>query len=239
VSALLRAEFRKLVTTRSALWLLLGAVGLAIAAVTVVSGQEPEELRRPLVEHQFWFLQTFVKLFMVVLGIRMITDEFRFGTIVPTVVSSRDRLRVLGAKTILAAGVGLVTGLITQAVLLGSVKVFLSWKGVELTLGDRGVPAILGSAGVLIIWAVMGVAVGSFVRNQVGAIVGAFVWLMALEDVVRTQVGDLGGYLPGQAGLSLALSTTDRTAVIGGLVLLGWTAAMWVAGAFVMKTRDI
>jgi ABC-2 type transport system permease protein len=239
VTALLKAEIRKLTTTRSALWLLVGSQILTIAAATTMSGQEAAELRRPFTEHQFFFLQTYVKLFVVVLGIRIVTDEFRFGTIVPTIVTARNRLRVLAAKTIIATGIGLVVGVLTQAVLFGTVKVFLASKGVELVLGDRGVPAIAGSVIAIPIWALMGVAVGAVFRSQVAAVVTATVWLLGIEDVIRTPLGDVGGYLPGQAGYSLALSPTDRVAVIGGLALLGWTAAMWISGAVITQTRDI
>ena len=239
MTALLKAELRKLTSTRSAAWLILGSLVLTIAAATTMSGQEIEQLRRPYTQHQFFFLQTYVKLFVIVLAIRIVTDEFRFGTIVPTLVTARDRLRVLLAKTIVAGGFGLAVGILTQALLFGVVKAFLSSKGVELDLGDRGFPAIAGSAIAIPLWAVMGVAVGALLRSQVAAIVAALVWLLGAEDVIRTQLGDIGGYLPGQSGFSLALSPTDRAALTGGLLLLGWTAAVWIAGAVVMKTKDI
>ncbi len=80
----------------------------------------------------------------------------------------------------------------------------------------------------------IGLGVGTVVRSQVAATVGGLVWLMALEDGVKGWLGDLGGYLPGQAGLAIAMGLPGRGAAIAGA-----TVAAYAAAAFAMSRVTI
>jgi hypothetical protein len=89
------------------------------------------------------------------------------------------------------------------------------------------------------LWAVIGVGIGAIVRNQVVAIVGVFVWLMALEEMLRTRLGDLASYLPGQAGFGLSLAFTTKIALFGAAVMLGYAVIGTAVGVFATKRRDV
>jgi ABC-2 type transport system permease protein len=235
----LRSEVTKLRSTRSVYWVALAAVGMALMAVTAVSGQSAEELARPLWEQQFWFLGTFTKLLIVVVGIRIVTDEYRFGTILPTFVYEPRRWKVVVAKAIVGMGAGLIIAVIAQAALIAGGLIMFSLTGNELVIDDRGIQAIAGSVLAGVLWGGVGVAIGAIVRNQVAAIVGSFVWLMALEEIVAGRLGDLADYLPGSAGFGLVLAAPDGGALWSALVLAGYAIVGTAAGTWVTAGRDV
>jgi hypothetical protein len=214
-------------------------MGLVVMAVLSVSGQPASEVAKPLDEQQFYFLSTFVKLLIVVVGIRIVTDEYRFGTVMPTFTVSPRRSRVVLAKAIVAAGAGLTIALISQVTLLGTAFGLFSMNGNELVIGADGIRSLAGSVLAGGLWAVIGVGIGAIVRNQVAAIVGVFVWLMALEEMIRGRLGDLASYLPGQAGFGLALAFTTKIALFGAAVMLGYAVIGTVGGVLATKRRDV
>jgi hypothetical protein len=77
------------------------------------------------------------------------------------------------------------------------------------------------------------------VRNQVAAIVGSFVWLMALEEIVAGRLGDLADYLPSSAGFGLVLAAPDGGALWSALVLAGHAIVGTAVGAWVTAGRDV
>ena len=239
MKAQLVSEIRKLATTRTIYWFVVGAVGLMVMSVLSVSGQFGPETTRPLQEQQFFFLGTFVKLLIVVVGIRMMTDEYRFGTVVPTFTQSPRRTRVVAAKVIVGAGTGVAIAGIAMAALVGTALVSFAMNGATLEIGEAGVRAIVGGILAGGMWAVIGVGIGAIVRNQVAAIVGTFVWLMAIEEIIRPKLGDLGSYLPGQGGFMLALGQRPSWMWIGLATMLGYALVVSLGGILVSAHRDI
>ena len=75
-------------------------------------------------------------------------------------------------------------------------------------------------------------------RSQIAATVGGLVWMMALEDGVRGWLGDLGGFLPGQAGLALSVGSGPRLLAVAGVTLAAY-AAVATAGALAAARRDV
>ena len=236
--AQIKSETRKLVTTRTPLYLLLGAVVLSVMAALVVDQQNAAAFAFPLERQQFMFLGTFVKLIALVLGIRIVTDEHRYGTMMPTASVTPRRARVVAAKSMVAGAAGLVLGVIAQTVLLGAASFLFANAGHDLVLTDAP-QAVVGGVLATGLWALLGVGIGLVVRGQVGAIVGSFVWLMGLEETVRSQLGDLAAYLPGQGGLRLSLAP-DVAAVGSGALTLGLYALVALgAGLLLFRRRDV
>lgn len=239
MKAQLISEVRKLASTRTVLWFVLGAIGLMIMSVLSVSGQFGPATERPLQEQQFFFLGTFVKLLIVVVGIRMMTDEYRFGTVVPTFTHSPRRSRVVAAKAIVGAVTGVLIAAIAMAILVGSALAFFAMNDATLEIGTAGIRAMVGGVMAGGLWAVIGVGIGAIVRNQVVAIVGTFVWLMAIEEIIRPKLGDLGNFLPGQGGFALALGQRPSWMWIGLATMLGYAMAASVGAVVVSRRSDI
>ena len=241
---LIKAEVRKLLTTRTAYGLLIGMLILAGPGIFMAGGTGVAELSRPL-QDQVWFFVAagFTRLLVVVLGIRSVTDEYGYGTIVPSLLVSPDRRRLLAAKAITAGVAGLVFTLLAEALMVAVAAGVVAARGAELTITPMTIRALTGMALAGFLWAVIGVAIGAIVRRQIPAIVGSLLWLMpggGLEAVIGDQLGTrVGSYLPGDQGMALALAVDPRGLWWGALVLTCYAAVLMVAGAFLMRRRDV
>ncbi len=240
MSALLRAEFRKLWTVRTTYWLLIGIVAVQLLAV-FTGGEAAVEAGKPLREQQSVFFGAFLgRLFVLVLAIRAVTDEFRFGTIVPSLLVSPNRYKLIAAKAIALTIAGLVFAAVAEAALMASAYLKLRSEGAELVLGDGAIRSLAGTVAAGGVWALLGVGIGAVVKHQLIAVVGSIAWLISpLEDAVASRWPDVGEYLPGKAGLELALAPTPRALWLGALVLGAWALAAAVAGSSLTSRRDI
>lgn len=243
MKSLIKAETRKLLTTRTAYGLLAGMVLLAGPGIILAGQNSISELSKPL-EDQVWFFIAagFTRLLVVVLGIRAVTDEFRHGTIVPSALASPARSRLLMAKAITAGATGLLFTVIAEAVMVAFAAFYITANGAELAITSDTARALFGTGLAGLLWAMVGVAIGAILRHQIPAIVGSLLWLMpgsGLEEMVGNQLGTLGGYLPGNQGLALALAPTGRVVWMSALVLAAYAGALMTAGTLVMRSRDI
>src|SRR5688500_15154348 len=157
MKALLRSEFLKLRTTRTVYYLLAGIV--AISVITVLDpNHTAATFRKPFSEQTFvLFTSMLSRLLIFVLGIRLMTDEFRHGTVVSTFLASPSRGRGLGAKGIVAGGAGVIAGAIAWFAMTGAASIIASTEGASLVLDSAawatlGTMAAAGGA-----WGILGV----------------------------------------------------------------------------------
>jgi ABC-type transport system involved in multi-copper enzyme maturation permease subunit len=240
--SLIKAETRKLLTTRTAYGVLVAMLFLSGPGILLAGETSVAELSKPLQE-QIWFFVAagFTRLLVVVLGIRSVTDEFRHGTIVPSVLATPARHRLMTAKAITVGTAGLVFTVLAEVVMVGFAAVFIPSKGAELTVASETVGALLGMAAAGMLWGIIGVAIGALVRHQIPAIVGSLLWLLpggGIEELIRGRLGALGDYLPGNGGLALALGDSATAWLAGGILAL-YALVLMVAGSTVMRSRDI
>jgi ABC-type transport system involved in multi-copper enzyme maturation permease subunit len=238
------SEIRKLTTTRSIYAMLAGLiviVGLGVVATTT-DGQ-PGSLLAPL-EHQV-FLHvslTIAPLFGLLLGLRSFTDEFRYGSIVPTLLASPVRRRVLGAKLIATAGGGVALSFAAMAISIGVGVPILVIKGFDVAWSTGAMAEIVGRLVVAtVLWTAIGVGLGLAVKHQVAAIAGTLVWLLAAEGILSGLVPDVAKYFPGAAGFAtVGINSAELLTPALGAMLLGAYALVAVTtGAVLMQRRDI
>lgn len=240
MKSLVKTEFMKLVTTRTALWLLVGAVAFSVFAVIAPGENVVAEFSKPLHEQQFVFIVgMLMRIFLLVLGIRAVTDEFRHGTITPSLLVAPRRRRFVGAKVIALASAGLVIAAVAGVVLIGTALSVAAMNGTALNLGTGDWPVFGGMLLSGALWPIIGVGVGLIVRSQVAAIVGGLVWLMAIEQMVQGRIGRFGGLLPGEAGFGLFLSGSGRVLLAAALTLAVYALVAAGAGALVLSRRDV
>jgi ABC-2 type transport system permease protein len=238
--SLIKAELLKLRTIRTPFGLLAGSVGISILAVVAPGENAIQEFGRSLHEQQWMFFVGFLtRIFLLVLGIRAITDEFRYGTITPTLLTVPQRTRVVGAKLIAVAGAGLAITVAVLAAMTATASVVAALNDVSAPAFWDSWPTYAGLAAVGLIWPIIGLGIGLIVRAQVAAIVGGILWLMAIEDVVRSRLGDIGDYLPGNAGLGAALAPTTRVLLVSALTLMAYGGAAAVGGALRLRRQDV
>ncbi|MFV0319719.1 MAG: ABC transporter permease [Microbacterium sp.] len=196
--------------------------------------------------------------FPLLIGTLMVTTEFRHKTLTPTFLATPRRGTVLWAKVIIGIVVGALFAVLSLIATVGPGAAFLAGFGIETGLGSSDTWAMFGRIGLaLILWTIVGLGVGSLVRNQVAAIVIVLAFTQFIEPVARVAanfVDGLGGvtnYLPGAASDALVgfsiFSTVGGTGGaatpvewwVGGLVLAGYAAVLLVLGQLFSWRRDV
>ena len=222
---MLRGEFRKWATTRANLGLVAGAAAVsALSAFSTITSADPRSLSDALHSQPLFVLASInIGLFALILGVRSFTDEFRHGTIAWTVLSVRDRWRVIAAKAAISALAALAMALVAQLVMVVVALLSATAKGATLGLETSDALAMVGLAVAAAAWAALGVMVGGMVRHQVPAVVGSLIWVLVVENLASGFLGDAGRFLPGQAAHALA------NAPIGADLLPAWAAATVLA----------
>jgi ABC-2 type transport system permease protein len=239
----IRAELRKLTTTRTTLGLLAGVVALvAVAAIGTVHDTSVAELSGPLHSRVFLNVLPFVlPVFVLALGIRAFAEEFHHGSIVPTFLATPGRRRVLMAKLAAIAVATTVLVLAAYATAVGLGLALAVGKGATISMAAAPLAASVGRLlAVSLLWGAIGVGVGSTVKHQVAAVAGALVWLFVGEQLVGGLAAGVARYLPSHASLGAFGTDPGLLApVAGGLVLAAWAAVALVAGDTAMQRRDI
>ncbi len=245
MSALLRSELLKLLTTRTT-WVLLG-VALAIVAGSLIiilalldgGGTVNDEDLGDL-----FSLTSIADLLVLSLGIVAAAGEFRHGTVTAGFLITPSRWPVVVAKAIAYALVGLAYAVATLVVVLVVALPWLAAKDVTLELGGAAwVQPVAGRLLYAALTAALGVGLGTLFRNQAAALVTALVALLAIEPALSAVSDGIGTY--GPSGASLALfgapeAFGDVLPFWAGALLYAGYAAMFVgAGIALTLRRDV
>ena len=234
----IRSELLKLGTTRATWGIVIGAVALNIAAFLAPGENVLQELSKPFHEQQSTFFIGFLmRVLLLVLGIRAITDEWRHGTLTPSLLVLPRRARFIITKTASTALFGLGTAALSTAAMVGTAYVVAAMKNV--TLGPIEATTIVGLIASGALWAAIGVGLGAILKSQLLATVSGLVWLMAVDDMLRERLGELAQFLPGQAGLALAIAPDTRFLLRAVVTLLVYAAVGLAAGLWLTNRRDV
>jgi ABC-2 type transport system permease protein len=250
MTALVRAEWTKLFTTRVWIGLLIGACLLVTAfsifftafagdpesGIPAVGTEQYEELALATAAN--------VTVIFLILGIIGMTQEYRHRTATPTFLTTPRRGRVVVAKLLAYGLVAIPVALVVLAVDVVVVLIYAGARGDAPSLAGDNLRTLGLSGLVLVAFAVIGVGVGALLRNQVGAIVGALVYLYVVEPIVSSIGAIQGAYkwLPGGAVQAL---TSDFQAPDllqpwqGGLLLLGYGLLAALLGTLLAVRRDV
>ncbi|GLX01701.1 ABC transporter permease [Microtetraspora sp. NBRC 16547] len=256
---LVRAELLKLTTTR--LWwvmllVTLFLIGVNLAVFIGFAGNPQGGL--PALDTPEWGQLALSagssgKIFVMILGVVMLTSEYRYQTITGTFLTTPQRGRVIAAKLL----AGLIVGaLFALAVLIFTALIVIPTvliAGGELSLTELRVPQIgLGTVASLALYAILGIALGALVRNQIAGIVGAVAWAYVIESVFLAipALQVVGKWFPGgaaQALMNIDVNTgmntgmgTDMLPPWGGaIVLVGYAVVFAVVASATTVRRDI
>lgn len=248
--SLVASELVKLRTVRTPYVLLLvsALISGAAAAALVGSGSLSDDPDRALSLAQ---AAGFGSLFVAVVGILIVTNEYRHGTIMTTFLGEPRRVRVLLAKLAAAALVGLAFAI---AVLVVAAAVAVPWleaRDESIGFDGQALEAVGRVLLAFVLTAVVGAAVGAIVHSQVGAIVGYFVWIFVIESIVTglsgwllTDFGEpdpISKFLPGSALGGIIGGEGSEFLLRGGtaaLLALAYAVGLSALGALSMTRRD-
>jgi ABC-2 type transport system permease protein len=254
MTALVRAEWTKLFSTRVWWGLLVGACVMAggfAALFTALAGQENPNgqpgipaVGSSAYEELALSVAANASVLLLILGIIGMTQEYRHRTATPTFLTTPRRGRVVVAKLLAYALVAIPFALLVVAVDLVVVLLYAGARGDAPSLDGDNLRTLASGGLVLVIFTVIGVGVGALLRNQVGAIVGALVYLYVVEPIIAN-VGVLQPaykWLPGGAVQAI---TSDFQAPDllepwqGGLLLLAYGLVAAALGTVLAVRRDV
>jgi ABC-2 type transport system permease protein len=237
----LRSEWIKAFTTRTS-WAMIGIgllvealyAGLYVGLVPLDSIAEPTSVMGGT---------GLMLVLTLVLGVLLITAEFRHGTTSSTFLASPRRYPLLAAKLGVSLAVGLIAGLCFDIVNGGLALPLLDGREGHLPPSAEIFHVYLGVTLSFALICAFGMGVGAIVRNQVGAIIAAIASLFILSPLPELLPGSIGDYFPAQALGSLHGSRSaleeGLSQVAGGLVLAAWVLAMIAIGTLLICNRDV
>ena len=261
MTGLVRSELRKISSTRLWWGLLLGAVlftAISSIAVAATAGSPPGPGQPPSpgldtdvairsIYAGAIFSGTYI--FALILGITGMTGEYRYQTITPTFLVTPRRARVVVAKMIAHVLVGAGYAVVTAIVALVAGAITITIRDADLGLdADRLWSSIALAILAVALWTLLGIGVGTLLRNQVVAVLVAVFITFLIEPLATflLSAADLDEYvkwLPTNA--SAALTSPGDSFLdyldwwVGGLVLVGYAAVLAGLGLRLSVRRDI
>ncbi|WP_433529740.1 ABC transporter permease [Micromonospora sp. CA-263727] len=270
MSKLVRSELLKIRTTSTWWWLAIGAfLSIAMAfpfnawmfdtavggsgediGVTGDAASAPAQAANLYTSGQYLGL-----MFVMLIGILMVTNEFFHQTATTTFLATPRRTRVIVSKLVAAGLLGFSFWLFTTLVDLGAGAIFLTLNDHGTLLGEWEVQrALLLNLMAYAIWTVLGVGIGTLITNQLGAVITASVLYLIGTQVVGLLFFLLANWLDNMAVLkwqviwpaaaSTIMITPGENEMypvwwVGALVLVGYALVSGITGVLITRRRDI
>jgi ABC-2 type transport system permease protein len=245
MSDLVAAEWLKLRTTRLLYGMAPAAVLLSFVAVTgAVLTTDRADIPLASAEglDRVLSLSGTGALVVLLAGILVSAGEYRHGTAPDTFLTTPRRHWVAGAKLAVGAAIGLAAGVITAAACVAAATALFAAKGASFPFDDQDVWLTLaGTLTYTTLFAVLGVALGTLIRNQVLAVAVALAWIGIVEHLLIALAPSIGRWLPAAAGQAIVRTPIDDLlSPLGGVAVLGaYTVAIGVLGVRFAVTRDV
>ena len=236
MTALITGELIKTVTTRTLFGYAVIGVALAVGNVLILTLSE-DLVTVADKQEAIAGLPVMLLLF----GLVGTAGEYRHQTAAPAVLAAgRGRAQVLLARAGAYALVGLAVGALTAAVSLAlGLPLLGNEPGPGVGSGEI-TSVVTGSSVGAALCAIMGVAAGALVRNQVVGVVGALILMFVVTPLLNIVNETALEYSPFGAAVALA-GDPGASVSWGGAALLvaAWTAGVLVAAILAEQRRDL
>ena len=238
----IRSELRKLLTVRSLYVLIL----ISVLFVALFAGYAEGYKAAPLSLLDPGKLSTEttnaiggMAVFGALAVVLLVTNEYRYNTILYTLTSSRSRLKVLFAKIVVATGFALLFTLF-----IGALSPVLNIVGMRLG-HHQAVHQVFYYKDLL--WhclfygwayAMLGLFMAFIIRNQIGAIVALFLVPSTLENILMLVLKHNAVYLPFKALGNVLVQSPDLRPTKAAAVVAAYLVAGWIVAAVLFVRRD-
>ena len=113
--AQIRAELLKIRSTRTTIALILAMIALTLL-ITLLTGllTHPGGLATTEDQRQLLSVSSLAGVFAALAGVLLVTSEYRFGTIRPTILFNPERSHVMTAKIVAGALAGIAFGVLAE-----------------------------------------------------------------------------------------------------------------------------
>jgi ABC-2 type transport system permease protein len=238
MTALVRGELIKTVTTRTVF--AYAALGAALAVANVLILTLSGDLAT--VEDKKGAIAG-LPMLLILFGLVGAAGEYRHRTAAPAALATGGRRgRLLLARAGANAMTGLVLGALAAAVALAlGLPLLRGEPGPGLSSGEVAAVAA-GSVVGAGLCAIMGVAIGALVRNQVVGVVGSLLLMFIAMPLLNAVDETAAALSPFGAAVILAGDPAAGDTLSwgeGGLVLTAWTVPLLIAAIVVELRRDL
>jgi ABC-2 type transport system permease protein len=243
VIAQIRAELLKLRSTRTTIGLILGMIAL-ILLFTVLTGllTHPSGLAGKEDQRQLLSPGSLAGVFSALAGVLLVSNEYRYGTIRPTILFNPARSHVVIAKVAAGALAGIAFGVLGEAIGWATGYAILDARGITavLTSGDIMLLTLGGLAGA-VLWGAIGVGVGALIHNQVGGVITLLAWGLVVDNLLFSLVPSVGRFTPTRASDALMGLRVHHLVSpgAGAITLIAWACALGAAGIALSVRHDI
>jgi ABC-2 type transport system permease protein len=180
-------------------------------------------------------------IFTLILGILVVTWDYRHGTITQTFLASPRRERVVAAKLATTVVLSALLLLVAMALALFVAKI---WLGDQFSLTEENWEQARRIVAAGVLWGILGLGLGATLQTQVGALISALIWFLVVEFILvglGSRIWNIGHYLPGQA-LSKFASVAEPehlTRTEAGLLAVAYAIGLAALGTLSMLRRDV
>lgn len=245
--ALIRAEWLKTFSLR--LWWILLLIGvvlvtlatlpyLLLAGFAAEEGLSSLDLTQPAAITGLFSVIGSASVIALLIGILAFTGEYRHGTVTDTFLTEPHRWKVIVAKCVVAAAMGVLLALAAAATVVVLVLLFLPDPHAPVSLGTVVGPTV-GAAVVYALYAVLGVAVGALITNQLAAVMVGILWMLVIEGIIGALLPSVAPWLPGGAAQAVVGATDGMSPALGVTLLLGYAVALGAVATGTTLRRDI
>jgi ABC-2 type transport system permease protein len=237
MTALVRGELIKAATTRTMhAYVAVGAL-LTIINVLVITQASDNAIevtaKQDAIAGSPWVL--------FLLALVGAAGEYRHRTAGPAVLAAgRDRGALLVGRAGAYAAACVAVAALLAVVSLGFGLPMLDGEpGPALGFGDIA-PLVGGTLAAAALSAIMGVAVGALVRNQVAAVVGALILALVVTPVIEALDDTVHQWTPfGAMEVVAGAGDGALSRGAGAAVLAGWTVLALIAAIVAERRRDM
>jgi ABC-2 type transport system permease protein len=243
MTRLLRAEAMKLLTLRAtyaglaALAVAAGGLTALITHTLAVDGGDLDMQREVLTIAGTGVAPAIALL----IGMLVMGSEQRHNTITPTLLITPGRRRIFLAKSIVAAGAGMVAAVLANAIALASAAITLNAVGSGPVLDSADMARVATvSIGISILYGVAGTGIATLIRNPTTALIAVIGGLYLLDPIISLLIP--ARLLPGGATEVIALSTVTPTSAspwAAAAVLIAYASVVVGLGGRVGIQRDV
>jgi ABC-2 type transport system permease protein len=244
-SRLLRAELRKLWTTKMPVGFLVVLVVIsAITAIAVIYGKDADGTKGFIATRlDQRSLLAFAANAMVIAGLFgaiAVAREYGHNTVIPMFLITPRRRRAMLAQLTAIVLAGGILGLVGEAITFaaGSVSITIAGQGIFVTLGDvvrlLAAAALAGGAGAL-----LGAGVGAIVRNTGGAVTGAVLLLIIVPPIAVQLTTGAASWMPSTLANVASGVGEGPSLVAATLALVLWGLIPAVLSVAVVQRRDV
>ncbi len=248
----LRSEWIKIRSLRSTVILLLctAAVMVGLGSLGAWGITTAAEEGQPLTDQVIHTMPsgglTFAQLLIGSLAVMLISSEFGTGMIRSTMIAVPGRVPAIAAKALLMAVIAYLVGTASAFITYFTIQPILAAQDLGFDLTGTVVRSILLAGVYLSLVALLGIALGTLLRNSAGSIVALSALLLVIPTALSLIPGefasDLARYLPSNAGMQLTAVEIAKDALTqaqGGLVLAAWALIPFIAALVLVKRRDV